>query len=353
MAGLTRVFSALLAALLMAACAGAQAQDSQRIFAVGDLHGDYAAFVDIVQAAGLADANGNWTGGDAVLVQLGDIPDRGPDSRKIIEFLQKLEKAAPRDGGQLVLLVGNHEAMNVTGDLRYVSDGEYAAFVDRESEERRDQVFNANTASIVAFYREWFPNGSITAIKGTWEDSWPLGKAEHRLAWRPKGEIGKWVLSHPAIAKVGDTLFVHGGLSAEYAARPIAAINAEVRAALEQGETSEPTILTDELGPLWYRGNVQRGEADEGRPAIADELATVLASNGAERLVVAHTPNLEGVIADQEGRLLRADTGISSYYGGPRSFLVLQGATASAWEKVPGGEWDQRALPVPDGGYGR
>jgi hypothetical protein len=333
---------------------GEQAPVSPRIVAVGDLHGDYAAFLDIVEAAGVADDRGRWTGGSTVFVQLGDVPDRGAESLKIIRFLQKLEKAAPKAGGKAVLLVGNHEAMNVTGDLRYVSEGEYAAFVDGKSQARRDKLFERNAPSIIAFYKDQVPSGSVGTIKGLWEDSYPLGMIEHRLAWSPKGEIGKWVTSHPAVAEIDGTLFVHGGLSVEYAARPIAEINTEVRAALAADKGDEPSILTDPHGPLWYRGNVSRAGEDETErkgevepPSIEDELAQVLAAYGAKRLVVAHTPDLAGIEASHGGRLVRVDTGISSAYGGPRSYLEILYGRTLAWRKTAAGNWESSVLPSP------
>ena len=124
-----------LAAVMAAAASTSPAfAQAQRIVAVGDLHGDYAAWIDIARAAGIVDARSRWSGGNAILVQTGDIADRGPDSLKIIRHLQALQKEAPAAGGKVVVLVGNHEAMNVTGDLRYVDPGEYAAFRDRRSE---------------------------------------------------------------------------------------------------------------------------------------------------------------------------------------------------------------------------
>ena len=65
-------------------------------------------------------------GARTVLVQIGDVADRGPDSLKIIRQLMKLQREAAGRGGQVIALVGNHEAMNMTGDLRYVHPGEYA-----------------------------------------------------------------------------------------------------------------------------------------------------------------------------------------------------------------------------------
>ena len=147
----------VLAAALPAACA-AGAGEQRPVIAVGDLHGDYDAYVSILGNAGLIDAAGKWIGGKAVLVQLGDVPDRGPDTKKIVEHLMTLEKQARRKGGRVVALVGNHEAMNVVGDLRYVTAAEYAAFADAGSPKRRDAHFKANFAELAAFYRKKDPS---------------------------------------------------------------------------------------------------------------------------------------------------------------------------------------------------
>lgn len=63
-----------------------------------------------------------------MLVQTGDMVDSGVGSRRLMAQLMRLQREAPRAGGQVVVLTGNHEAMNVTGDLRHVDPGEYAAF---------------------------------------------------------------------------------------------------------------------------------------------------------------------------------------------------------------------------------
>jgi hypothetical protein len=326
-----------------------------RVVAVGDLHGDYQAYLDIVEAAGIADAGGHWTGGHATFVQLGDVPDRGPGTLKIVESLQRLEKAAADAGGKVVVLVGNHEAMNMTGDLRYTTPAEFDAFRTRDSESLRQRVFERNKASILAFYRQQDPEISEGAARERWFAAWPLGRIEHQLAWGPSGRIGQWVAGHPAIVKIGGTLFVHGGISVETAAKPIAEVNAEVRAALLKGESGGPSILTDELGPLWYRGNVERAPAAEGdaapaapRPSIDDELTQVLAAYGADRLVVGHTPDLNGIEASHGGRLIRVDTGITAEYGGPHSYLEILGDRTVAWDRNAGGHWVSRALPSPE-----
>lgn len=284
------------------------------IVAVGDLHGDYDAYTSILSEAGLIDAKGKWTGGDTILVQLGDVPDRGPDTRKIIEHLMKLEKQARRKGGRVAALVGNHEAMNVTGDLRYVTPEEYAAFATPASKRVRDAYFKKNIAAVTEFYRSKYPAITDAAVKAAFEAETPLGYIEHRVAWAPAGKFGAWVLSHDAMLKIGDTLFVHGGIGAAYAARPIATVNEDVRAAMKNG--GGPAI-EDEAGPLWHRAFAREtptGEAD---------LNAALAAYGVTRIVIGHTPQIEGVRALYGGRVIAADTGASKYYGGTRSFVRI------------------------------
>jgi hypothetical protein len=256
--------------------------------------------------------------------------------------------------------------MNVTGDLRYVTPGEFAAFQTKASEGVRDRLFAANKTILMDFYRKADPTITEEVAKAKWFAENPLGKLEHRKAWAPAGEVGEWVIEHPAIAKIGDTLFVHGGISVETAARPIDAVNAEVRSELAKGESEAQSILTDELGPLWYRGNVMRDPppapppppadgaapvpappAPPARPSISDELTQVLAAYGAKRLVVAHTPNLSGILATEGGRLLRVDTGISAYYRGARSYLEIADGTAVAHKEDAQGNWTSEALPQP------
>src|SRR5689334_2326061 len=82
-----------------------------RIVAVGDLHGDYDVWLAVARAARLIDDGGHWTGGKATFVQTGDIVDRGGDSLRIVRHLQQLEREAKKAGGQVVVLIGNHEAM--------------------------------------------------------------------------------------------------------------------------------------------------------------------------------------------------------------------------------------------------
>jgi hypothetical protein len=306
------------------------AQAQQRIVAVGDLHGDYAAWIDIARDARLIDGHGRWAGGAATLVQLGDVTDRGPDSLKIIRSLQQLGKQAPKAGGQVIVVLGNHEAMNLLGDLRYTTAGEFAAFADAESSARRERAYDRNRLAIEAGYRAQSPAMTATAIHNAWISRTPLGWVEHRTAWGPAGELGRWASRNPAAVKLGDTLFVHGGLSAEYSKVPLDELNRRTREAMTIADDSPKSILNDPLGPLWYRG-LAGPDPDAakarggGNPTIDQELTTVLAAYGAKRIVIGHTPTLEGIVIANDGRLVRIDTGISNFYGGPLTWLEILG----------------------------
>jgi hypothetical protein len=318
-----------------------QAAQPQRIVAVGDLHGDFDAWREIALKAHIISAKGRWAGGSTTLVQMGDIVDREPDSLKIIRQLMKLQKEAPRAGGQVVVLVGNHEAMNMTGDLRYVTPGEYAAFANAGSSRVRERVYEANKAAIAAAYRTQSPAMTDEAIHAAWLAQNPLGKLEHQAAWSPTGELGRWTIANRAVTRIGDTLFVHGGISVRYAGIPVDEINRRVTAALQAQNDAPDSILYDPYGPLWYRGMISRDynattEAQAPKPpspapaaaypSIDEELATVLRSTGARRIVIAHTPRLAGIEISHDGRLVRIDTGISRFYGGKLSYLEIIGS---------------------------
>ncbi len=331
----------LVSAIMLAASPLPAQSAPGRIVAVGDLHGDYDAWIAIARDAGLVDARNRWAGGATILVQTGDITDRGPDSLKIIRDLQRLQKEAAKAGGRVIVLLGNHEAMNVTGDLRYVDPGEYAAFRNARSEALRQAAWDANGKQFVANYKARYPAMTDKDIRADWFHTTPLGLLEHQRAWAPTGELGRWAASLPAVVKLGDTLFAHGGLSAPYTAMGgLDAINRRVRAAVAAGDKSPNSILTDPLGPVWYRGLITRGAAFEqevaaaaaaagkpnaARPPIAQELDLVLAAFGAKRLVVGHTPNLAGIAISHGGKLVRIDTGNALHYKGQPSWLEING----------------------------
>ncbi len=333
---------AFLAAFALIACASAQPSmddAAPKIIAIGDLHGDYDAYENLLNDAGLINRRGRWSGGDAIFVQTGDVPDRGPDSLKIIRHLQKLKRQARRKGGKVITLVGNHEAMNITGDLRYVHPGEYDAFKTRNSKRLRNNIYEANRELIEAAYLEQDPALPSNEIKARWEEQTPLGMIEHQRAWRG-GEIGSWVAENPAVVIIGDSLYVHGGISEKYAVHSVEDLNRMVAEALDARDVASSSIINDEAGPLWYRGLIRRKEATaqieeeetlqaDSEPAptrlsIEEEIDLVLNTFGVKRIIVGHTPSLTGIAASYGGKLIQIDTGIAAYYGGMRSFLRIE-----------------------------
>jgi hypothetical protein len=321
------------AALASPQASTAAAAPPQRIVAVGDLHGDYSAWMDIAHGAGLVDPAGHWVAGRTTLVQLGDITDRGPDSLKIVRSLRQLQAEAPRAGGRVIVVLGNHEAMNLLGDYRYTTPGEYAAFVDQRSSARREQFYLRVRKQLEATARITNPNVTPSQVREAWIAKTPLGWVEHGLAWSPSGELGQWATRNPAIAKVGSTLFVHGGITAEYSRLPLDEVNRRVAQAMRSAKGGPGSVLEDPLGPLWYRGLAgEDGDAAAVRATMHSaalppdqELTAVLNAYGARRLVIGHTPSLTGIVISPDGRLARIDTGISRYYNGPVSWLEILG----------------------------
>jgi hypothetical protein len=325
-------------ATVLALLVPATAFPSHRIVAVGDLHGDFSAWRDILRAANLVDDKGHWSGGTTILIQTGDAVDRGPASRDIVEDLMRLQKEAARAKGQLITMIGNHEAMNLIGDLRYVSAADYAEYADRQSAARRETVYTANRPVIEKAYREKDPQLSGDAIKKAWLETFPLGRIEHQIAWSDRGDIGRWVVKNPVVVLLDGTLFVHGGISPAYLTLSVAEINARAAVALAARNTDPTAIINDEQGPLWYRGLAlpqasANGETQVARapaqiqPAGEEQLNALLSAYGARRIVVGHTPILSGITFFDDGKLICIDTGISAVYGGTVSYLDIVDGT--------------------------
>ena len=327
--GQVRTATVLAALALLGGCSLLRPSEP-RLVAIGDFHGDYGAFEEVMTRAGLMNDGGNWAGGRTRVIQVGDIADRGPDSRQIIEHLRRLQAQAVMTGGQIIALVGNHEGMVMTGDVRYVHPGEYEAFVTDNSKVQQQALFEEVEDDAAAWFREQNTDASDEDIKAWFfGEIAPLGRAEHRLAWRPTGEIGSWVVRNQSVEIVGNTLFVHGGLSAKYTAYSVEDINKTTAEALNRQTQDREASIHDALGPQWYRGLLREPCAtmesgvDEASLTVEEELDIVLTHFGVERIVVGHTPSIEGIKANHNGRVIQIDTGMSEYYGGTNSFLEI------------------------------
>jgi len=180
--------------------------------------------------------------------------------------------------------------MNAALDLRYVTEGGFAAF-----EELAPAAAEAELAGFAAEQR-----GRVAAFR-------PGGPYASRLAERP------------VILMVGDTLFCHGGVLPHHLDYGVDRINGETSAWL-RGETGEPEWLADREDPVWTRRYSDAPDTDAC--ATLDE---VLERVGAERLVVGHTVQEGGVAAFCDGRVWCIDVGMAAAYGGEPQALEIRG----------------------------
>jgi hypothetical protein len=306
---------------------------TERVVAIGDIHGAYDRFLAILGKAGLADSRGRWTGGRAILVQTGDVLDRGPDSKRVLDLLRRLEQDAPRNGGRVYALLGNHEVMRMVGDWRYVSAAELAAFRTGGSNDVRDAVLQRVMQQAEARAKIEKQPFEETAFRDQFTKEVPLGYIEMRQAFVAQGDYGKWLRSHSTIVKINGVVFMHGGVSADVAALGCDGINQQVRRDITgPPPTPEqlPTMLSSsENGPLWYRGLAEEKEAD-----FLPTFETILKSLGARAIVIGHTPVLQGRIATRfGGRVMLIDTGMLGgefYPNGVASALEWQGEVVTA-----------------------
>src|SRR5213593_1494858 len=132
-----RRYYVCLAITILLCTASLPAEDADRIVAIADVHGDLDTLTALLRKTALIDAAGHWSGGKTTLVQTGDLVDRGPKSRAVLDLIMALQKEAPRSNGSVRVAIGNHEVMNIIGDLGYVVPEDYAAFTDARSEQKR------------------------------------------------------------------------------------------------------------------------------------------------------------------------------------------------------------------------
>lgn len=361
-----------LLALVAAVTLGAAA--TPRVVAIGDVHGAGDAFVSILQKAGLIDAQKRWSGGSAILVQTGDLLDRGQDVRQVLDLLMALEPQAKAAGGRVQALMGNHEVMNLIGENRDVAPELYQRFADAKSEQKREDAFQIASKL----------NGGSTIDKAEWMTAHPLGYIEYREALAPNAPYGKWLRSRPIAAEIDGTIFIHGGINLEFTTDSVDNINKRVRRELaefedgfrwlQQHDLAAPfstlseiakaaqnewvkldakrkrDSLTDEditeakllvpilkidssallnaNGPLWFRGysTWTEQEGSQLMPALLKKYKV-------KRFVTSHTPQSSGQITTRFGNTLYLiDTGMLDgkfYPGGRPSALEINGDTVT------------------------
>lgn len=221
-----------------------------RLLVLADTHGEYEVLHAFLRKQGVIDAKMKWAFGKGQLVVTGDMFDRGPHQLEILWLFYKLEAEARRAGGALHILLGNHEAMVLRGDLRYLHPR--------------------------------YPEAAAI-----------LGAADYSALFSRETVLGEWLRSRPAVLKLGDLLLLHGGISPAIvdAKLDVAALNSGIRTALgvpaAAGNTLDAgtQLVAGSSGPQWYRGYFGKGE----QQTPAAEIDRALEAFGVSRILVGHT----------------------------------------------------------------
>jgi hypothetical protein len=248
------------------------AADSLYVF--GDTHGDFGTLIATLRAAGLVGEGLEWTGGRRQLAFAGDLMDRGPDVTRLLWFVYRLEREAARAGGRVYVVLGNHEIMDMTGDLRYVHPRE-AALAEA------------------------------------------LGVTYDRMVHVRESLLGRWLASKPAAIRVGDALITHAGIATDFAELSLRRLDAMLATFLSPAvlyrDPATARTRADSVrlqaredffwhphSLFWYRDYVQSD-------AVGAQLDSVLHAFRSEVMIVGHTAKPE-IEVRYDGRLIAAHT---------------------------------------------
>jgi hypothetical protein len=225
---------------------------SAPLFVVADTHGEFEILVHMLRAHRVVNGKLGWSFGRGQLVILGDVFDRGLHQLEILWLLYELEAQARKAGGAVHLLLGNHEVMALRGDGTYLNE-------------------------------KYQRTARQSGVRG------------YSLLFDADSVLGQWLRTRPAVLKLNDGLYLHGGVSPALVDRKLslAEVNDGVRAGLNKlppfspGERERVEFLLGPAGPLWYRGYF----SERGRPAVATaaDVDRVLAAFGVRRVFVGHT----------------------------------------------------------------
>ncbi|RDZ27539.1 metallophosphoesterase [Lysobacter silvisoli] len=248
-----------------------------RIVALSDIHGQYQVMRRLLRAHGVIDGNDHWALGRDHLVVTGDVFDRGPQVTETFWLLFQLQHEAQAAGGAVHFLLGNHETMVLYGDLRYVNP-------------------------------KYLESARL------------LGRPYPAL-YGADSVIGAWLRTRPVMLRLGDTLFLHGGIAPENLdlVSAMDATNAAYRASLGRpkdavrADPATARLYDGKRSPIWYRGYFN------GDLSTADVQA-LLQRSGLARIVVGHTTMGE-VASFHGGRIVAIDSGIKRGESGQLLFI--------------------------------
>lgn len=241
----------------------------ERLLMLSDMEGQFDKFVALLRANGVLDAALHWQYGQGHIALVGDFVDRGEQSTALLWLIYRLDAEAAAAGGALHYVLGNHEQMLLSGRSKY-----------------------------------WAPRQVAFAKV--------LGVEGERKLYGATSVLGAWLASKPVIARVGEHLFVHGGISQAFMSGSLTIADAN-RIARPYLFTELQVLPTDaaavigELGVTWYRGMALPDDpmfVRESDPKA--HLENVLAHYGVKRLAIGHTI-VPHVGLEQTGQLVRLD----------------------------------------------
>lgn len=234
----------------------------ERMLVISDIEGNFQAFKMLLFGAGVLDKDFNWVFGKGHLVLLGDFMDRGLDVNAVLWLAYKMDMEAPKHGGKVHFILGNHEVMNLTGDTRYV----------------RNKYFE-NARIIKENYKNWYKTDT---------------------------ELGRWLRSKNAVERIGDRLFCHAGISPQvaYSGLTLADLNEKIRHEVTghgtlASERTASVAVSQTYGPHWYRGLVRNQVAEH-------EMQAIMGWAKASQIIVGHTLVNE-ITAYYDGRVIAID----------------------------------------------
>ena len=248
-----------------------------RIVVLSDIHGQYDLLVRLLRANKVIDQQDHWSLGTDTLVIAGDVFDRGPKVTEAFWLLYSLQQQAADAGGAVHFVLGNHETMVLYEDLRYVNP-KYL---------RSAQLLGRS-------YPQLYGTDSV---------------------------IGQWLRTRPVLLRIGDTLFLHGGVSPEALelaldpARTNTAYQASLGTPREQvkGNPTTAPLYDGKTSPIWYRGYFDGRLDTAGVQAVLDRL-------GLKRIVVGHT-SMPHVSRFHGERIIAVDSSIKKGENGELLFI--------------------------------
>jgi len=259
-------------------CDSDSANGISRILAVSDIHGEYGHLLSLLKVSGVVDSIGRWSWGDGHLVIVGDIFDSGDSVTECLWFLYRLEAEAKKSGGNVHIMLGNHELMVLRGDYRYVN--------------------------------EKYTRGIVVKSGRTLQE-----------LYDKRSVIGNWLRTKNCIVKLNNILFVHGGVSSSILplrqANSLAAINNSIRGCIDSPleklkADSVMSFLMGSQSPLWYRG-FHEDKPGVYSKATREQVDSVLSYFDVTTVVVGHTEVSE-VEGSYDGKVIAIDVPVEELH---------------------------------------